>query len=65
MIQQPCYLRQSRFMIQGFIIQDLITKLYGKRVEVEELPQARHLGACLIQLVNQQAQVMGPREVDP
>ena len=65
MIQQRRHLRQSRFMIQGFVIQDLVTKLYGKRVEVEERPQARHLGASFIQLVDQQAQVMGPREVDP
>jgi hypothetical protein len=52
-------------MIQGLVIQDLVTKLYGKWVEVQESPLARHLGASLIQLVDQQAQVMGPWEVDP
>jgi hypothetical protein len=65
MIQQRSRLRQGCFMIQGLVIQDLVTKLYGKWVEVQENPQARHLGASLIQLVDQKAQVMGPWEVDP
>ena len=54
--EQGGHLFQSRFIIQGFFVQELIAKLDSERIEVQKIPQPRYLDATSgIQLMDQQA----------
>lgn len=44
--EQRGHLFQSRSIIQGFFVQELIAKLDSKRIEVQKIPQTRHLDAA-------------------